>query len=137
MKDRGWNRQFWPFLNLKVLEWNVALCLNKGGRWSLSQDAAAQTGQLFLVRATELEAYRFYSKRNDWKVDMVAPEQSSFPDEEDFEAFLTSFRQFFLRRESVYLDKVWDAALHLTESVEERSVLTQSRISCSRNRQRR
>jgi hypothetical protein len=100
-----------------------------------AQSARERTLQLFLERAAELEAYRFYSKRNDWCVHFDAPEQSSFPDEEDFKAFLTCFRQFFLKKEPVHLDLVWAAALGLTESSEEKSVLAQSRDQCSRNRQ--
>ena len=94
-----------------------------------------RTLQIFIERATELEAYRFYSKRNDWKVDMETPDQSSFPDEEDFKAFLTCFRQFFLKKDPVCLDLVWNAALELTDSANEKSVLAQSRDSCCRNRQ--
>src|SRR5260370_42576410 len=98
-----------------------------------TESARERTLELFLERAAELEAYRFYSKRNDWCVHFDAPEQSSFPDEEDFKAFLTSFRQFFLKKEPVYLDLVWDAALHFTKIAAENAVFAQSRDQGSLN----
>ncbi|MGA2146559.1 MAG: hypothetical protein ABSH49_16520 [Bryobacteraceae bacterium] len=92
--------------------------------------------ELFLERADELEKFRFYPKRNDWKVICDAPEESSFPDEEDFRAFLTCFRQFLLKRDPVYLESIWDCALDKFHDDELLPIALENRRRCRVCRER-
>jgi hypothetical protein len=89
---------------------------------------------LFLTRAQELESFRFYCKRCDWSVDLIAPGRSTFPDEQDHRAFLTALRPFLLKRDPMFLEDLWEALLESTDDSEEKSFLSKIRAACSNRR---
>jgi hypothetical protein len=70
---------------------------------------------LFRKRAAELETYRFYAERGNWTVLLDEPEKSVFPDDQDFRAFLTAFRPFLLKADPLYLNRIWDVVISLTD----------------------